>query len=200
MNLRLRYKSNRRKRVIRFFTFYSFLALFLILHNTFARYTTVLEGAPRVEVAKWKIKINGNDIDVQDTITNAFTLIPTSTTQTTTNNKLAPGQTGNFDIVINPEGAEVSMVYTISFDLTNVPEGVGITRYEIIEEGITNKFNNVSIEGEINLNENLQSLTYSDTRTVRIYWEWSENTENIPTGTENYNVIASISVKQKISN
>lgn len=198
MSLKARYKSNSKKRVLRFIMFYSFLALFLIIHSAFAKYTIISEGTPKIEIANWKIKVNNNNLQTEQIITNVIELIPDATTQTTTNNKLAPGKKGNFEILINPQETDVSIEYIISFDTSKLPEGLGITSYEIIEDGIINNFDNVSIKGEIILNENLQTLTPEDSKTIKVYWEWLEDEQNIPSATENYNIIASISVKQKI--
>lgn len=198
MNLKTRYKSKSRKRVIRFFVFYSFLSLFLLLYSTFGRYTTIQEGKPRTEIANWNIKINNNDVTSENTMSNIITLVPDVTTQTTTNNELAPGQTGYFDIVINPQETDVSIEYIINFDMTNLPTGVSITSYEIVEDGIANTFTNTSIEGEINLSENTKSLSESDTKTVRVYWSWSDTTTDIPNETDSYSIKVIVSVKQKL--
>ena len=196
MNLKQRYKSKSKKRFIRFLGFYLVLAFFLLFYNTFARYTTVVQNEAIVAIADWQILINNNDIINGGTLTNTLQLIPSI--QTTTNNKLAPGQNGYFDITINPEGTDVAIQYTINIDLANLPTGIRMTTYEVLEDNISKNIENNKIEGEINLQQ-LQQLTSSDTKTIRVYWEWSGTSTDIPTGEENYKIQATVTVKQKIS-
>lgn len=196
MNLKQRYKSKSKKRFIRFLGFYLILAFFLLFYSTFARYTTVVENESTVAIANWQILINDNDILNGGTLTNTLELIPSI--QTTTNNKLAPGQNGYFDITINPEGTDVAIQYTINIDLTNLPTGIGLTTYEVLEDNISKNIENNKIEGEIDLQQ-MQQLTSSESKTIRVYWEWSGTSTEIPTGAENYKIQATITVKQKIS-
>ena len=196
MNLKQRYKSKSKRRIFRFLGFYSILAFFLLFYNTFARYTTVVQNESKVAIANWHISINNNNILNSGTLTNTIELIPT--TQTTTDNKLAPGQSGYFDISINPEGTDVGIQYIINFDTTNIPTGILLDTYEILENGITGRIENSKIEGEINLQQ-MQQLTSSEKKTIRVYWKWSETSTEIPTGEEKYKIQATITVKQKIN-
>lgn len=201
MNLKLRYKSRGKRKIIRFLVYYSFLAFLLIMYSTFAQYTTVVEGTPKTQVANWNVKINDIDITKENTFTNLIELIPAGDTQTTYEKKLAPGQTGYFDIIINPEGTDVATQYAINFDTSNLPAGIILTNYEIIEDNISANFTNgTSIEGEINLNSTNQSLSENDKRTVRIYWQWKESSTTIPTKDTNYYINSTITVRQKVEN
>lgn len=201
MNLKLRYKSRGKRKIIRFLVYYSFLAFLLIMYSTFAQYTTVVEGTPKTQVANWNVKINDIDITKENTFTNLIELIPAGDTQTTYEKKLAPGQTGYFDIIINPEGTDVATQYAINFDTSNLPAGIILTNYEIIEDNISANFTNgTSIEGEINLNSTNQSLSENDKRTVRIYWQWEESSTTIPTKDTNYYINSTITVRQKVEN
>lgn len=131
VNLNERYKARHTKRLKRFLLFYSFLALFLFSYNTLARYTTYSINAVTADVAKWIIQINNIEIskDTQE-ISNIIDLVPSSETKTT-ENKLAPGQSGYFDIAINPAGTEVALEYTITLDITNVPTGITFKGYKL---------------------------------------------------------------------
>lgn len=200
MNLRQRYKARGRRRLKKFLLVYSFFVFILLFYSTFARYTTVVEDVPSVNIANWEIKINDNEIINGQTVSNVIKLVPNVTTQTTTENKLAPGQEGNFDIIINPDGTDVSLEYEIYLGTINLPEGLKIKTYEIIEDNISNVINDNKINGEIILNNLEQGLGETDTKTVRIYWIWEENeNDSIPTGSEKYDITATITVKQKIS-
>ena len=94
MNLKERYKSSGKKRKFKFFVFYLLLATFLIFYSTYSRYTTIEEGQPKAYIANWKVKINNEDITNKQTLSNMITLVPDTSRETTTDNKLAPGKTG----------------------------------------------------------------------------------------------------------
>lgn len=131
MNLSERYKARHTERLKRFLLFYSFLALFLFSYNTLARYTTFSTGTATADVAKWRVQINNIEIsnDIQE-ISNVIELVPSSETKTT-GNMLAPGQSGYFDIAINPAGTEVSLEYTITIDTTNIPAEIKFEGYKL---------------------------------------------------------------------
>lgn len=61
------------------------------------------------------------------------------------------------------------------------------------------KMSNNTITGQIDLNNTLECLTEAETQKLRIYWEWAD-TENdvLPTGAENYYIISTINIKQKV--
>lgn len=199
MNLKERYKSSGKKRKFKFFVFYLLLATFLIFYSTYSRYTTIEEGQPKAYIANWKVKINNEDITNKQTLSNMITLVPDTSRETTTDNKLAPGKTGFFDIIIDPTGTEVAIEYTINFDITNLPTGIILTNYEIIEDGISTNFTNTSIFGIINLTEIEQALDENNKKTIRVYWEWQKDTTEIPTEEDIYDISVTINVRQKLS-
>lgn len=199
MNLKERYKSSGKKRKFKFFVFYLLLATFLIFYSTYSRYTTIEEGQPKAYIANWKVKINNEDITNKQTLSNMITLVPDTSRETTTDNKLAPGKTGFFDIIIDPTGTEVAIEYTINFDITNLPTGIILTNYEIIEDGISTNFTNTSIFGIINLTETEQALDENNKKTIRVYWEWQKDTTEIPTEEDIYDISVTINVRQKLS-
>ena len=198
MNLSRRYNTNRIRRTINFVEIYIFLTFLLIFSNTFARYTAKIEGNPRTETATWKIQVNNSEISEGEVLTNSIKLVPDVSTQTTTNNKLAPGQNGYFDIVINPQGTEVAVQYEINIDTTSLPKGINLTKYTIQEDNVEENISNNKITGEIDLNE-LQQLKESDSKTIRIYWEWNKSGTEIPVGEEVYQIIAEVNLKQKLN-
>lgn len=199
MDLKRRYRAKTIKRVIRFFVYYSFLALFLLFYNTLARYTAVVRDTTTVNVANWNITINGQNVQEEQELLSPISLTQ-GITQTTYNNKLAPGQTGYFDIVIDPTRTDVSVEYSIRLNTDKIPSDIKLTGYEILEDNINTNIQNNTINGEINLSESSQALTQSDIKTLRIHWTWQDNDNTtIPTGTEDYYILATISVKQKIS-
>lgn len=196
MTLKNRYKSKKNRRFVGFLGFYMMLTFFLLFYNTFARYTTVLQNESTVAIADWQISINDKDILNEQRLVNSLQLIPD--TNVTTDNKIAPGQKGYFDIIINPEGTDVAIQYMMNFDTTQIPTGIKLKEYKILENGASAKIENNIIEGEINLEEKKQ-LTQEEKKTIRVFWEWNEVSTYIPTGEEHYLIQATVIIKQKIS-
>lgn len=196
MTLKNRYKSKKNRRFVGFLGFYMMLTFFLLFYNTFARYTTVLQNESTVAIADWQISINDKDILNEQRLVNSLQLIPD--TNVTTDNKIAPGQKGYFDIIINPEGTDVAIQYMMNFDTTQIPTGIKLKEYKILENGASAKIENNIIEGEINLEEKKQ-LTQEEQKTIRVFWEWNEVSTYIPTGEEHYLIQATVIIKQKIS-
>ena len=90
------------------------------------------------------------------------------------------------------------MEYNINFDTTNLPTGIELTRYEIVEDNISENLINSNIVGQINLTNREQALSENDKKTIRVYWEWKEDTVDIPTEGTNYNISVTINLQQKI--
>lgn len=197
MSLRERYKTKSTKRLTSFLFFYLFLTSFFAFYNTLAKYSTIVEDVPTVDIAKWNIMVNNEETIEGQTLTNTIKLIPNDS-QTTANNKLAPGQEGYFDIIINPEGTEVSIEYTVQVNTTTLHPDISLTQYSILEDNITKNYENKEITGNIELTENSSALTVNEKKTIRIYWEWPETTTSVPTEGENYSISTAIVIKQKI--
>ena len=140
MTLKNRYKSKKNRRFVGFLGFYMMLTFFLLFYNTFARYTTVLQNESTVAIADWQISINDKDILNEQRLVNSLQLIPD--TNVTTDNKIAPGQKGYFDIIINPEGTDVAIQYMMNFDTTQIPTGIKLKEYKILENGASAKIEN----------------------------------------------------------
>lgn len=198
MKLKERYKTKGKRRFIRFIIFYLFFAILLIMTSTFSRYATIQEGQPKAYIANWAVKINNEDITNKTTLSNVITLVPDSMKETTTDNKIAPGKYGHFDLIINPTGTEVAVEYTISLDVTNLPQGIVLTNYEIIEDSIFQSFTDTNIVGEINLSNKEQALSENDKKTIRVYWEWKEDSTYIPTEDDSYDISVMINIRQKL--
>lgn len=198
MKLKERYKTKGTRKVIRFIIFYLFFAILLIITSTFSRYATIQEGQPKAYIANWDVKINNEDITNKTTLSNVITLVPDSMKETTTDNKIAPGKYGHFDLIINPTGTEVAVEYTISLDVTNLPQGIVLTNYEIIEDSIFQSFTDTNIVGEINLSNKEQALSENDKKTIRVYWEWKEDSTYIPTEDDSYDISVMINIRQKL--
>lgn len=199
---------NQRYRVHKIKTYKSYLRLFIIItflvifYYTFSKYSDLFVLSSDLEIANWKIIINGTRIDSSiETINNAIEL---KVDNDESENIIRAGQTGYFDIEINPDGTEVAIDYQIVMDFSEMPEEIEIASYARIENGIVKENGNVpedkKFTGEINLNteENVKyRLDSRDTVTYRFYWTWRGEDFEIEYN-DNYNVKSNLIVMQKI--
>lgn len=103
------------------------------------------------------------------------------------------GDTGYFDILINPTGTEVSVDYEINLSFLKSNElstDMKFTKYSFNSGTEKTEIEDNTINGTINLS-NLAPVT------CRVYWEWTGNV--FVNNSEDYEINANVKVKQKIS-
>ena len=67
--------------------------------KTFSKYTSAVQGTGTAEIANWVFKVNGKEDLVQ-----SVDLLSTYNNETLVDNKVAPGTSGGFDIIIDATG------------------------------------------------------------------------------------------------
>lgn len=204
MTLKEKYTIKNKKRIKQFIFLYSILVIFFVMYSTLAKYEDTSEGYTKIAVANWKIALNGKELtSSSNTLTDSITLIPTTdengndlTTDIDENTpiKIKPGQTGYFDIEIDPTGTEVSFWYQVSLDLVNsvLPRGLNILSYSL-DGGITS--NTLPEDNTLSNTVSLGSkdmFTDSDVQRIRYYWNWESGEGEAST----YTIIANVKVKQ----
>ena len=90
------------------------IALAIILMSfvggqVYAKYMSKVEGHGTAEVAKWNFKVNEKEEQLQ-----AISLNSTINNKTVSNNKIAPGTQGSFQIKLDATGAEVGIDYNLT--------------------------------------------------------------------------------------
>lgn len=88
-----------------------------LMGGTLAKYTTTVTGTATATVAKWSFKANGETATIAN-----LSLTPTKYNNVT-DNKIAPGTSGFFEIKAKND-SEVGASYTIEFTASNVPKNV----------------------------------------------------------------------------
>ena len=132
--------------------------------NAYARYMSQVVGQANAEVAKWSFKVNGNTDNMQ-----TINLSSAYDNEFISKNKLAPGTTGSFDIVIDATGTEVGLDYLVIFENEqNKPANLKYI-YDGIEYNSICDISN-KIKGKINAND------LEKTKTIKINWKWDYET------------------------
>lgn len=92
------------------------LAMLLLLMcfiggKTFSKYVMQIQGRGIIDVAKWNFLVNGQSSQMTN-----ISLAQTCTPSTLKENCIAPGTQGSFQIVINAEGCQTGVDYTVKFE------------------------------------------------------------------------------------
>jgi len=127
-----------------------------------------IEGNGLARIATWDFKVNG-----QEEQTQTINLASTSNNETLLDNKIAPGTSGSFNIVIDAQESEVGIDYKVNFkEETQKPTNL-IFMYEDKEYSSVSELEK-ALEGTINADEE------NKTRILLIKWKWNYETgENV---------------------
>ena len=132
--------------------------------KTFSKYVSEVKGTGTAEIANWVFKVNGKEDVVQN-----VNLLSTYNNETLVNNKVAPGTSGSFNIVVDATGSEVGIDYTIQFlNESEKPQNLVFT-YDN-QEYTTIQDLEKDLSGTINANDKNKE------RTITIDWEWQYET------------------------
>lgn len=132
--------------------------------QVYSKYVARLKGEGIAQVATWRFKVNGQEEQVQ-----TINLQSNYNNGTLLNNKIAPGTSGEFDIVVDGTGSDVGIYYSINFtNEQNKPSNLKFTYNNIQYNSIT-ELTSV-LTGVINSNEEEKKKTFT------INWEWKYET------------------------
>ena len=140
------------------------ITLSFMIGKTFAKYVSEVKGAGTAEIANWVFKVNGKEDVVQN-----VNLLSTYHNETLINNKVAPGTSGSFNIVVDATGSEVGVDYAIEFlNESQKPQNLIFTYEDKPYTTIQDLEKDLS--GTINANDE------NKIRNVTINWEWQYET------------------------
>ena len=129
-----------------------------------AKYMSKVEGHGTAEVANWNFKVNEKEEQLQ-----AISLNSTINNKTVSNNKIAPGTQGSFQIKLDATGAEVGIDYIVRFENeSNKPTNLKF-KYENKEYKSLTELQN-DLTGTINAND------AEKTKIITIDWVWPYET------------------------
>lgn len=156
--------KNKTKKKLLFLLLLILTIIFVLMGQSYSKYISQINGKGIIDVAKWAFKVNGQS----NSITN-LALIKTYNPTTLKDNKIAPGTSGKFDIVIDSEGSEVGIDYKVEFlNETNKPNNIKF-KYE----GST--VSNIK-ELEEFLKGNIPQNAENKIKIMTIEWEWKYET------------------------
>ena len=154
--------------------FFFLVMTLIIAMGSYALFESQRTNTSNVEIAKWDIKVNDDLLSgSESTFTvNTFTW---STSPYVKEGKAAPGLSGYFDIVIDPNNADTSIRYDVTFDFSNLDED----QFNIIN--IVEKDNKSIVRtGQYTYSNifSLDDIDNGETNTIRVYIEWINDEDN----------------------
>jgi len=162
------------KKVLMVITPLFFLMTIYLIVDTYSLFESNHVTTSNVDIAKWQIKVNDDEIDGASS-TFTVDVINWQGTDYVLDGKVAPGMNGYFDIVIDPNYSQVSIKYDVSFDFEVLSENqfvinniTEINGRELVRTGEN------TYSGVISLDEILNG----ETSTVRVDLSWVNSDEN----------------------
>ena len=114
------------------------LGIFYIYQVSYAKYKKNINGSMVMNMAKWQILVNNEDIKNKTTLTNNLTPVFNGT-QYIESGIIAPGASGYFDIEIDPNDTDVAFSYEISITENSTYPDIKLDGYEINPGNTPNK-------------------------------------------------------------
>ena len=141
---------------------------FFYLSYTFGLFESTRTNTSSTDIARWSVKVNDDNLSGS---TSTFTInrVNWSTSTNVKEGKAAPGSSGYFDIEIDPNGAETSIRYDVTFDFS-VLDDTSFSVDRIIE--VDNK--PIVRSGEFTYSNiiSLEDIEDGETDTIRVYILW----------------------------
>ncbi len=151
-----------------------FFFLVMIFVGSYALFESQRVNTSSLAIAKWQVKVNDNLLSGS---TSTFTInnFTWSTSQYVKEGKAAPGLNGYFDIEIDPNDADTSIRYDVTFDFSVLDS----SQFEITEiKEVDDK--NIVRTGEYTYSNIilLDDIKNGETNTIRVYIEWLNDENN----------------------
>ena len=132
--------------------------------QAYAKYMSRVTGQGTADIASWSFKVNENEEKLQ-----TISLKSTLNNKTLTNNKIAPGTEGSFQIKLDATGSDVGINYIVRFN----NESQKPTNLKFTYEG---KTYNSLIELQEVLTGTINADAQDKTKALTIGWNWKYET------------------------
>lgn len=107
---------------------FSIAFLYFGAKGTYTAYESIVSGRMDNQVSEIHLKINGEELGVDDELDNSVILDNITWTSThTREGKMSPGSTGDLSLELDATGSEVAILYTIQFVDKDVDENKFLT-------------------------------------------------------------------------
>ena len=166
---------NKDIRFILIFIFIVYLSFIYLFQTSLAKYRKQVTGNIDLQIAKWNIKINDEDVENKSVLTN--NIIPVfEGNEYTKDSVIAPGSKGYCDIIIDATNVDVDFTYELGISIgeENQISDLRTSGYTInptdTTEDVVTELSGEAIKGEIAHNTNQTK--------IRLYFEWYDEADN----------------------
>ena len=149
----------------------------IIIGNTVAKYVTSTSSNADINIARWQVLVNNEDVTSAATLNNIITPVFPGNNNIA-EGVIAPSAEGYFDIIIDATNTDVSLRYevTTSANEESIVQDLVLSGYSIDEgerqEIIEDENGNFKIQGDIRYNSQDKDIQ------LRVYIKWNDDTEN----------------------
>lgn len=202
---RRRRNKDTTKKILLFLSFIFLIMSLQTIKNTYAKYITSANGDANIQIARWKILVNNQDIVENKEISNVITPIFEGS-EHIASNVIAPTAEGYFDILIDATNTDVSLKYEVT---TNDTDESAVSDLEIsaysIDDGEKQEIDATTGQMKIE-NQILYNDTDKDIK-LRVYLKWNDDENSGATmdnkvdtdATVKENNLAKINIKLKFT-
>lgn len=155
---------NKKKKILLTVAIILILIVLVAAGYTFSKYYQEIKGSASTQIAAWSFKANaGNDnASITDIVL-----------KNGSEEKIAPGSSGNFQIKVDALGSDVDVKYSVKVSEEKLPSNMIF----YIEGNKETKYTSLAKLAEAELKGSL-ATTSSQTKTYTINWEWPFNSYN----------------------
>lgn len=155
------------KKIMILLAFVSLFLCVITLQDTYAKYTSHVNGDSNISIARWRILVNNFDIKEELTTSNLITPV-FSGNENVKDGVIAPTSTGYFDIIIDSTDTDVSFTYNITVNSSedSIVDDMVITGCSLNGQSVG--FADNTAMGTIMVN------SATKINTLRVYIEWND--------------------------
>lgn len=155
---------NKKKKILLIVAILLVILVSFFCGRAFAKYKAEVKGSGTAEIANWVFKVNGKEDQIQK-----IDLLSTYDNETLIDNKIAPGTSGKFDIILDATGSDVGVNYQVKFlNESDKPQNL-VFVYD------NNEYSTIQ-DLEQNLTGTIDANEENKTRTITIEWKWKYET------------------------
>ena len=154
-----------RKYFVFVMAFLSFVLCIFFIEESYAKYVTATSENAEINVARWRILVNNNDIRDNNSTNTTITPIFLGSEH------IASGIEGYFDLIIDATAADVSFKYNINFSVNenSAVSDLVVSKYSINDGAEINlPADNQSIENTVLYSNNTSPIS------IRVYVLWND--------------------------
>lgn len=150
--------------------------LSIIIGNTVAKYITNASSNADINIARWQVLVNNQDVTSAASLNNVITPVFPGTNDIASG-VIAPTAEGYFDIVIDATNTDVSLSYeiTIGPNEDSIVTDLVLSGYAIDngqrQQVVADQNGDFKIQGQIAYNSQDKDIT------VRVYLKWNDDTQ-----------------------